>query len=144
MTLLLSNITGKTMSSLPEPYYTPEQYLERERRADHKSEYLSGEIFAMAGASPRHVAITVNVAGELRAQLRRRPWQVFSSDLRVRVSATGLFTYPDVVAACDDLQFDAMDANALINPMVIVEVLAKSTELLIAARSSATTGRSPP
>ena len=83
----------------------------------------------MAGASPRHVAITVNVAGELRSQLRRRPCQVFSSDLRVRVSATGLFTYPDVVAACDELQFDAMDANALINPLVIVEVLSKSTEL---------------
>ena len=57
------------------------------------------------------------------------PGRCFAATLRIRVSATGLFTYPDVVAACDDLQFDAMDANALLDPMVIVEVLSKSTEL---------------
>ena len=116
------------MSSLPKPFYTPEHYLELEYAADYKSEYLSGQIFAMAGASPRHVTITVNVASELRSQMRGRPCQTFSSDLRVRVSATGLFTYPDVVAVCGELRFDELDENALINPAVIVEVLSKSTE----------------
>src|ERR1044071_6201487 len=85
--------------------FTPEEYLDLERKSDYKSEYSQGEIFAMGGASPRHVLIVTNVVSELRSQLKRRPCTVYSTDLRVRVSPTGLYTYPDVVVVCGEPQF---------------------------------------
>jgi Uma2 family endonuclease len=116
------------MSSQPRHRYTPDEYLALERAADVKSEYLDGEIFAMAGASPRHALIVTNVAGELRAQLRQRPCTVYSTELRVRVAPDGLYTYPDVVVACAPLQFHDEKRDTLTNPLVIVEVLSKSTQ----------------
>ena len=71
---------------------TPEEYLAIERQATYKSEYLNGEMFAMSGASPRHVLIVTNVVAELRRQLKQRPYTVYSTDLRVKVSPTGLYT----------------------------------------------------
>ena len=116
------------MSSLAKPYFTPEQYLAREREAEHKSEYLRGEIFAMSGASEQHNLITWNVAGELRSQLKGRPCKAYINDMRVRVSPTGLYTYPDVVAVCGEPQFDDTQMDTLVNPNVIIEVLSATTE----------------
>jgi Uma2 family endonuclease len=116
------------MSSQPQAFITPEEYLARERQAEQKSEYFNGEIFAMSGASPRHVLIVTNVVAELRGQLKQRPCTVYSTDLRVKVSATGLYTYPDVVVVCDTPQFDAEHKDTLLNPTLIVEVLSDSTE----------------
>ena len=109
---------------------TPEEYLARERQAEQKSEYFNGEIFAMSGASPRHVLIVTNVVAELRGQLKQRPCTAYSTDLRVKVSATGLYTYPDVVVVCGTPQFDAerKDTLLILNPTLIVEVLSDSTE----------------
>jgi Uma2 family endonuclease len=117
------------MASLPKPRFTPEQYLELERQADYKSEYYSGQIFAMAGASEEHNLINVNVSGELRQQLRGRPCRTYASDMRVRVSPTGLYTYPDVIAVCGERHFSDDHLDTLTNPTVIVEVLSPSTEL---------------
>ncbi|MBI5015994.1 MAG: Uma2 family endonuclease [Deltaproteobacteria bacterium] len=89
----------------PEPFLTPAQYLNAERRTGHKSEYLNGEVFAMSGASARHVLIVTNVVREFGTQFKNRDCRIFSSDLRVKVSATGLYTYPDVVAICGPLSF---------------------------------------
>ncbi|HXG67483.1 MAG TPA: Uma2 family endonuclease [Blastocatellia bacterium] len=116
------------MSSQPKTYFTPEEYLELERKAAHKSEYLNGEIFARGGASPRHVLIVTNVVSELRAQLKNRPCTVYSTDLRVRVSRTGLYTYPDVIVVCGNPQFADDHKDTLLNPTLIVEVLSKSTK----------------
>lgn len=116
------------MSSQPKTYLTPEEYLAIERKANYKSEYLNGEMFAMAGASERHVLIVTNVVAELRGQLRRRPCTVYSTDLRVRVSPTGLYTYPDVVVVCGQPQFADDQRDILLNPTLIVEVLSESTE----------------
>lgn len=93
------------MSLQPKTYLTPEEYLAIERKAEHKSEYFNGEMFAMSGASPRHVLIVTNVVAELRGQLKQRPCTVHSTDLRVRVSPPGLYTYPDVVVVCGQPQF---------------------------------------
>jgi Uma2 family endonuclease len=106
--------------------FTPEQYLELERKAEHKSEFLHGEIFAMAGASRAHQLVGGNVFGSLHAQLRARPCEVYSSDMRVQVEVTGLYTYPDLVVACGKLEFTQGDTLA--NPTVIIEVLSPSTE----------------
>ncbi len=116
------------MSSQPKPYLTAEQYLALERTAAYKSEYFRGEVFAMAGASPTHVLIVSNIVAALHGQLRRRPCTVYSADLRVAAPASGLYTYPDVIAVCGDLKFDDDHADTLLNPTLIIEVLSESTK----------------
>ena len=116
------------MATQPKPYLTPEEYLAFEREADVKHEYYAGEIFAFAGASRQHNLIAGNVFAGLHAQLRKRPCEVYPSDMRVRVSPTGLYTYPDVTVVCEEARFDDENKDTLLNPMVIVEVLSPSTE----------------
>ena len=116
------------MSALQQSFYTPDQYLEIERRADFKSEYHAGQMFAMAGASREHNLITSNVVGELRSLLRGKPCETYPSDMKVLVSATVLYTYPDVSVACGEPQFLDWQGDVLLNPLVIVEVLSDSTE----------------
>lgn len=116
------------MSSQPKTSITPEKYLAIERKAEYKSEYFNGEMFAMAGASERHALIVTNVVAELRGQLRHRPCTVYSTDLRVRVSPTGLYTYPDVIVVCGQAQFADDQKDTLLNPTLIVEVLSESTK----------------
>ncbi|MDQ2807104.1 MAG: Uma2 family endonuclease [Chloroflexota bacterium] len=116
------------MASLPKPYYEPAEYLTLERAAAYKSEYLAGEIFAMAGASEEHNTITLNIASELRIQLRGSPCRAYANDMRVKVQASGLYTYPDVVAVCGERRFEDGHRDTLLNPTVIFEVLSPSTE----------------
>jgi Uma2 family endonuclease len=115
------------MSSQLQSRVTSKEYLALERQAQIKSEYLNGEIFAMSGASRRHNLITVNIAAELYAQLRQQPCEVYTSDMRVKISPTGLYTYPDVVVACKEPQFEDAEIDTLLNPTLIVEVLSQST-----------------
>ena len=112
----------------PKSYLTPEQYLTMERTAAYKSEYWRGEVFAMAGASPTHVLIVSNIVAALHGQLRQRPCNVYAADLRVKVQASGLYTYPDVIVVCGTLQFDDDHQDTLLNPTLIVEVLSESTQ----------------
>jgi Uma2 family endonuclease len=116
------------MSLHVQPRYTPEEYLALERKADFKSDYFAGEIFAMSGASEPHNTITTNLVREISLQFKGRPCRVYSSDMRVKVSATGLYTYPDVVALCGEPRFDDQQNDTLLNPMVLIEVLSPSTE----------------
>ncbi|HRX72095.1 MAG: Uma2 family endonuclease [Candidatus Competibacteraceae bacterium] len=116
------------MSALAQSSCTPEQYLILERQANYKSEYVSGGIFAMAGASKEHNQIAFNLAGELHSQLKNRPCLAYLNDLRVKVSATGLYTYPDVAALCDEPDFEDAHMDTLLNPSVIIEILSPSTE----------------
>ena len=115
-------------SPLIQRRYTPEEYLALEREAEYKSEYINGHIFAMAGASEAHNLITANVAGEMRSQFKGRPCKVYSSDMRVKVSRTGMYTYPDVVAVCGEARVEDDHQDTLLNPTVIIEVLSPSTE----------------
>jgi Uma2 family endonuclease len=108
--------------------YTPAEYLMLERAAQTKSEYLNGQIVAMTGASLAHNYITMNLGGLLWQQLRGRACSAWASDLRVRVSHTGLYTYPDVVAACPPFRFEDAEVDTLLNPVVIAEVLSPTTE----------------
>jgi Uma2 family endonuclease len=116
------------MSLRPKPYLSPEDYLALERSAEFKSEYFDGEIFAMTGASESHNLIVINTIRELSSQLKKRPCKVYANDMRVRVSPTGLFTYPDVMVVCGQAQFDDSHLDTLLNPTLIVEVLSDSTE----------------
>lgn len=104
------------------------EYLALEEASETKHEYLDGQVYDMAGGTPEHALLVANVSGELRTQLRDRPCRAFSSELRVRVQETGLLTYPDVSVVCGKLRRDVDDPNAIVNPIVLVEVLSKSTE----------------
>jgi Uma2 family endonuclease len=116
------------MSTQPKTWLTPEQYLEIERRAEYKSEYYQGEMFAMAGAREAHNLIAANLLAGIHAQLRSRACRVYGSDMRVSVSATGLYTYPDVVVVCGERQFLDGQLDTLLNPTLLAEVLSPSTE----------------
>ena len=116
------------MASLAKPRFTPQEYLAMERAADYKSEYVSGEIFAMAGTSFKHTIIVANWLRELGGQLRGGPCRAVANDLRVSVQATGAYTYPDVVIVCGQPQFGDEHLDTLLNPTVLMEVLSDSTE----------------
>lgn len=105
-----------------------EEYLAMERESEEKHEYLDGGIYAMGGASVNHTIIVTNVVIDLGTQLRSRDCTVHSSDLRVKVSPTGLYTYPDVVVVCGEHQFDDEMQDTLTNPTLIVEVLSETTK----------------
>ncbi len=116
------------MSSGSTILLTPQEYLERERKAEFKSEFYRGEMFVMSGASWEHTLIKDNTAGEARVQLKSGPCRVVTSDLRVKVHATGLYTYPDIIIVCDEPQFEDKMFDTLLNPRVLMEVLSESTE----------------
>jgi Uma2 family endonuclease len=116
------------MATQAKPYVTPEQYMALEREADVKSEYISGEMYSTAGASYEHNLITANLIRELGNQLRSGPCRSVANGLRVRVDATGMYTYPDVVVVCGEPQFTDDHLDTLLNPTVIIEVLSPSTE----------------
>jgi Uma2 family endonuclease len=103
-------------------------YLELERLADAKHEFVGGAIYAMAGGTPEHSQLAANAIYELRRALGEQPCVVYTSDLRVRVIATGLSTYPDVTVVCGGAARAADDPDAVTNPRVLLEVLSDGTE----------------
>ncbi|MFN7889789.1 MAG: Uma2 family endonuclease [Pirellula sp.] len=116
------------MSTVPKQFITPEQYLYRERNAEFRSEYFRGEMFAMAGASANHNLILLNAGASLREQLKKKPCRVYPSDLKLRIQATGLYTYPDLSVVCGEPQLESDHGDVLLNPVVLIEVLSDSTE----------------
>lgn len=117
------------MSTRAERLYTADEYLAIERASDHKSEFVNGRIYAMTGANWPHNKIVSNIVRHVGARVEDRDCSVISSDQRVKVSRTGMYTYPDVVALCGEPQFDDAYLDTLQNPAVIFEVLSRSTEL---------------
>jgi Uma2 family endonuclease len=108
--------------------YSFADYLAFEEASTTKHEFLNGEIYGMAGGTPEHAALSVAVSSALLAQLRGGPCRVYSSDLRVRVLATGLATYPDVTVVCGEVERDPESPTTVVNPRVVVEVLSDATE----------------
>ena len=108
--------------------FTYEEYLERERETGLKHEWLDGQIYAMSGGTPEHARLIAAVTHALFGAIDPRRCQVFSSELKVRVKATGLATYPDVAVVCGPLELDREDDNAVVNPTLLVEVLSRRTE----------------
>jgi Uma2 family endonuclease len=107
---------------------TEAEYLEIERGAEYKSEFLDGEMFAMSGGTLPHSLIACNLISAMSAQLKGSLCVVLNSDMRVKVQASGLYTYPDVSVACGENQFDDDHHDTLLNPTVIVEILSDSRE----------------
>jgi Uma2 family endonuclease len=112
----------------PLPRLTEAEYLVIERAAEFKSEFFDGERFAIAGGTPQHSLIATNLAAEFRNRLKAGPCVPYHGDLRVKIEATGLLTYPDLSVICGPLQFAAGTDDTVVNPTVLVEVLSDSTE----------------
>ena len=108
--------------------YTQEEYLALERQAEFKSEYLDGIIVAMAGTKREDSLITGNLSRRIGNQLEHRPCETHTNDMRVLVSQTGLYTYPDVIVVCGEALFLDDKKDTLLNPTVIAEVLSTTTE----------------
>lgn len=110
-------------------YIAPEEYLERERAAETKSEYYDGVIVAMAGASRQHDRITVNMLRHLSNQLDGTSCEPFSDDIRVSVPVCNRYYYPDASVVCGEAIFADSSVDTLTNPTLIVEVLSPSTAM---------------
>jgi Uma2 family endonuclease len=116
------------MSALPSIKYTIEEYLTEEALAVEKHEFYKGEIFAMAGASIAHNAISSNAHIEIGSHLKNKNCKVFQSDLKIHVQINSLFTYPDLSIICNGIETLANHPDVVINPTIIIEVLSPSTQ----------------
>lgn len=118
------------MSALQKRYFTQEEYITLEVNCEYKSQYVAGEIYAMSGTQPWHCDVAFNIAGILHNGFRGRPCKAYFSEMRVRVQAGELWTYPDVAVLCGEPKFDkSHNPYSLLNPQVIFEVLSPSTEV---------------
>lgn len=110
-------------------YIAPEEYLERERRAASKSEYVDGRVFAMAGASENHNLLQTAAGALLYPQVRRHGCRLYPSDMKVRIPASRAYVYPDLTIVCGEPQFEDDQRDILLNPTVISEILSPSTAM---------------
>lgn len=115
------------MSSARCVHYSYEEYLSVLEVSGVKLEYCEGEIYAMAGGTPAHADLTASITRILGNALLGQ-CRVSSSDLKVRIEATDLATFPDVTVVCGERQVARMDRNAVMNPTLLVEVTSTSTE----------------
>ena len=116
------------MSTLAaQTYLTPAEYLNMERKAVTKNEYLSGQTVAMSGASNAHNIITMNTANQLYNQLVDRDCLVYASNMRVRVQSPVSYVYPDITVVCGEPRFEDAVFDTLLNPTIVIEVLSPST-----------------
>lgn len=115
------------MTSAKRLHYTYDQYLEVLSRSDFKLEYCDGVIYAMAGGTIAHGALAA-AAIRVLGQALLGECTVYSSDVRVRIDATGLTTFPDASVVCGEVEASPADRHAIVNPTIIVEVTSRSTE----------------
>lgn len=117
------------MTALPKQLYSIEEYIEFDKEAEGRYEYFDGEIFDMAGGSPEHARIGGNILVALRVRLRESRCEAFNSEMRVKVPAAPPYRYPDASVVCGKAIFEAVLGQImLVNPVLIVEVLSKSTK----------------
>ncbi len=107
---------------------TVEEYFEFEEKSRIKHEFMDGEIFAMAGTKRNHSLAATNISRHLGNQLEDGDCEVHQSDFRVQARREGHYVYPDVVVACGEIETTGKEIETLLNPVVIFEVLSKSTE----------------
>jgi Uma2 family endonuclease len=109
-------------------YFTKEQYLDMEMKAQFKSEYYNGEIFAMSGGSLNHSSICVNLILAIGGATRNKDCRVFESNMKLEIPIINAFVYPDVMVVCGKVEISALSDHVISNPVLIIEVLSSSTE----------------
>ncbi len=110
------------------PKLSPEEYLELEREAEVRHEFLDGEIYATAGESLSHSRVCVGLTCEVGNKLKGTLCEPLSSNMKVRTTSASLFSYPDLTIICGEPQFHDVKKDVLINPQIIFEVLSPFTE----------------
>lgn len=117
------------MTALPEEpaSISEEEYLAGERTGEIRHEYVRGEVFAVAGASWKHVLICANLMGIFYVQLRGQSCRASQSDLRVQVKSADSYRYPDIVVVCSEPQFADDEFDTLLNPTILIEVLSSTS-----------------
>jgi len=116
------------MIALPKRRYTLEEYIELDKNSEEKYEYFNGEVFAMAGGSPDHARISLNVCTALIQKLRGRECEAFNGEMRIKVPAAFPYRYPDASVVCGAPIFDEIQGQVmLVNPILMIEVLSPST-----------------
>ncbi|YAF96802.1 MAG: Uma2 family endonuclease [Nodularia sp. CChRGM 3473] len=109
-------------------YYSPEEYLELEVNSEIRHEYIDGQIIPMTGGTPNHNQLALNLSGTLNFLLKRRPYRVFVADQRLWIPNRRIHTYPDVMVVQTPLEYQEGRRDTLVNPVMIAEVLSKSTK----------------
>ncbi len=109
-------------------YYTPEEYLAIEAKANYKSEYRDGEIFPMTGGTTNHNKIALNFAANFKFGLRRQNYDIYIGDVRLWIPRYRQYTYPDVMVIQGEPIYTGTNTTTVTNPLLIVEVLSKSTK----------------
>lgn len=107
--------------------YTAEQYLALEEQAHYKSEYRHGQILAMAGATVNHNRIAGNICVAIDRRVEGKGCESFIGDVRLSIKRKNMYTYPDVMVVCGELQFVEGRNDTIVNPKIVLEVLSKST-----------------
>lgn len=115
-------------TSRKQPAVTRDAYLALERRAQVRSEYYAGEIFAMTGGSPRHSMICFNLNGEMREAIREKECFGFESNMKLEIAEATAFVYPDLMVVCGEVDLPEGTSDAITNPVLVIEVLSASTE----------------
>ena len=115
------------MQAQKQRYYTPEEYLEVEINSEERHEYIDGEVISVTGGTPNHNQILLNLGGAINFTLKRQPYRVFVTDQRLWIPKKRIYTYPDVLVVQGDLQIQEGRADTITNPLMIAEVLSKST-----------------
>jgi Uma2 family endonuclease len=118
------------MSTTESAVVSRDEYLEMEMHSEIRHEYVNGRVYGMSpGATDAHYLICWNLLGALHDQLRNRPCRAFTGDARIKVSPTGMYTYPDISALCGEPRYERFKGvDTLLNPSVIIEVLSRTTE----------------
>ena len=119
---------SSALAGKPRKGFTPGEYILLERAALEKSEYYDGEMFVVEGAQENHCIVAGNILAVLRSLLRKRGFQPFGSDMKIAVTRQGPFFYPDGSVTCGERKFLRGRRDILLNPVIIVEVLSKSTQ----------------
>jgi Uma2 family endonuclease len=109
-------------------HYSPEEYLELEEAADYKSEYRDGEIVPMTGGTTNHNKIALNIAASLKFALRGQDYDIYIGDVRLWIPRYRQYTYPDVMVIQGEPLYTGTGTTTVMNPLLIVEVLSKSTK----------------
>ena len=113
---------------LKKEFYNREEYLEMEAESPYKSEYYSGEIFAMSGGTPAHSILCFNLIGELRDAIRKKNCTGFESNMKLEIPAADAFVYPDIMVVCGEIRLAENTRDVITNPVLIIEVLSPGTE----------------
>lgn len=108
--------------------YTSEEYLEFEVNSEIRHEYINGEIIPMTGGTPEHNEIASILNAALRVSLKGKPYSIFIADQRLWIPDRNLYTYPDAMVVPRPLQRQQGRTDTIINPVMIAEVLSKSTK----------------